>query len=74
MNDVRTVEQKQIKTFEFKAYSIFKETWFQFSTALPSLTESLKPSIQSDNKLTIVDQVIVLGAPVGTHWNCFWGE
>ena len=44
------------------------------STALTSLKESVDPSVQSDNKLTIVDQVIFLDAPVGCHENSFWYE
>ena len=41
-------------------------TRFLFPTTLSSLEESLNPSAQSDNNLTIVDQVIVLGALVGS--------
>ena len=33
--------------------------------------EAMDPSVQSDNNLTIVDQVIVIGAPVGSHRNSF---
>ena len=38
------------------------------------LKESLGPSVQSDNILTIVEQIIVLGARLGSHGNSFWGE
>ena len=34
----------------------------------------LNPSIQSNNNLTIVDQVIALGALVESLWNSFWVE
>ena len=46
--------------------SNFLKTDFLFSTTLSSLKESLNPSAQSDNNPTIVDQVIVLGATVGS--------
>ena len=37
-------------------------------TLVPYVTkEALDPSVQSDNNLTIVDIVIVQGAPVGSH-------
>ena len=32
------------------------------------LKEFLDPSVQSDSNLTIVDQLIVLGATVGSYW------
>ena len=50
----------------------FLKIWFQFSTTLSSLQESLDLSVQSDNHLTIVNQVIVLSAPVRTLWKSFW--
>ena len=42
------------------------------STSLSSLKESMDHSVQSDDNLKMVDQVIVLG--VGSHGNSFWSE
>ena len=39
---------------------------------LLTVKEPLDPSVQSYNNLTIIDQIIVLDAPVSSHLNSFW--